>query len=131
MEEYREQPQANQTLRGPIVQNLAQTGLDRDCPFRAASASHDNSQNGPHDSSDSSEEPQLLSVESAEAVSEEEFSEFVGRVYQYLQVCKPSFLLWHGKSRAAKCDCDCAARRWNTVRSPSFIWSLCLQQKVL
>ena len=92
MEEYREQPQVNQTLRGPIVQNLAQTGLDRDCPFKPAPASHDNSRSRPSGSSDSSEEPQLLSAESAEAVSEEDFSEYVGKVYQYLQVRKPNFL---------------------------------------
>ena len=103
VEEYREQPQANQTLRGPIVQNLAQTGLDQDCPFRPAPADHDRGLNGAQNSSaqnsadqdsaarhsaghQSDTEPERLSPEAAEKVSEEEFSEYVSRVYQYLQV---------------------------------------------
>ncbi|KAL3147924.1 Magnesium chelatase, variant 2 [Trebouxia sp. C0010 RCD-2024] len=73
VEEYREKPEANQTLRAPIIQNLAQTGLDRDCPFRSPSA-------------DSDAEPELLTAESAQGVSEDEFSEYVSRIYQYLQV---------------------------------------------
>lgn len=72
VEEYREKPEANQTLRAPIIQNLAQTGLDRDCPFRSPSA-------------DSDAEPELLTAESAQGVSEDEFSEYVSRIYQYLQ----------------------------------------------
>ena len=72
MEEYREKPEANQTLRAPIIQNLAQTGLDQDCPFSTLSA-------------ESNSEPELLTAESAEGVSEDGFSEYVGRIYQYLQ----------------------------------------------
>lgn len=72
LEEYREKPEANQSLRGPIIQNLSQTGLDQDCPFRPAASS--------------SSESELLSPESAEAVSEQEFTDYVSRVYQYLQV---------------------------------------------
>jgi len=75
VEEYREKPEANQTLRAPIIQNLSQTGLGQDCPFRHASADS------------SSSDPELLSPDSAESVSEEDFSEYVGRIYQYLQVC--------------------------------------------
>lgn len=133
VEEYREQPQVNQTLRGPIVQNLAQTGLDQDCPFRAAPASHDNSRSCLSGSSDSSEEPQLLSAESAEAVSEDDFSEYVGKVYQYLQVRKPTSALSFVARQitCSKCACDFVAQRSSTVCSPSFIGGLCMQQKVL
>ncbi|DBA83121.1 TPA: Magnesium chelatase [Trebouxia sp. C0005] len=74
VEEFREKPEANQSLRAPIIQNLSQTGLDRDCPFRHASADS------------SSSDPELLAPDSAESVSEEEFSDYVGRIYQYLQV---------------------------------------------
>lgn len=73
VEEYREKPEANQTLRAPIIQNLAQTGLDQDCPFRGPSA-------------ESTSEYELLTPESAEGVSEDDFSEYVSRIYQYLQV---------------------------------------------
>lgn len=72
MEEYREKPEANQTLRAPIIQNLAQTGLEQDCPFRSPCA-------------ESTSEPELLTPESAEGVSENDFSEYVSRIYQYLQ----------------------------------------------
>ena len=81
VDEYREKPEANQTLRAPIIQNLSQTGLDQDCPFRHA----------PSDASSSKSE--LLTPDSAETVSEEDFSEYVGRVYQYLQVCHLGALL--------------------------------------
>ncbi|KAL0032609.1 hypothetical protein WJX77_010520 [Trebouxia sp. C0004] len=74
VEEYREKPEANQSLRATIIQNLSQTGLDQDCPFRHASADS------------SSTESELLSPDSAESVSEEDFSEYVGQIYQYLQV---------------------------------------------
>ena len=68
------------------MQNLAQTGLDRDCPFRAAAGDQGRRRNGSDGLQASAEGPELLSPESAEAVSEEDFSEYVGRVYQYLQV---------------------------------------------
>ena len=74
VEEYREKPEANQSLRAPIIQNLSQTGLDQDCPFRHASAASATS------------ESELLAPDSAESVSEENFSEYVGQIYQYLQV---------------------------------------------
>lgn len=75
VEEYRENPEGNQTLRAPIVQNLAQTGLDQDCPFKASSTS-----------AESTSEPELLTPECAEGVSEDDFSEYVSSIYQYLQV---------------------------------------------
>lgn len=89
VEEYREQPQANQTLRGPIVENLAQTGLDQDCPFRPAPADQGRTSNGSHGCQTSNAEPELLSAESVESVSEGDFTEYIGRVYQYLQVTNP------------------------------------------
>lgn len=72
MEEYREKPEVNQTLRAPIIQNLAQTGLDQDCPFRTPSA-------------ESTSKPELLTPESVEGVNQDDFSEYVSRIYQYLQ----------------------------------------------
>lgn len=89
MEEYREKPEANQTLRAPIIQNLAQTGLDQDCPFRPSSV-------------ESTSEPELLAPESAEGVSEDDFSEYVSRIYQYLQVgfcCQDA---WHFHSLSTR-----------------------------
>ena len=72
VEEYREKPEASQALRAPIIQNLAQTGLDQDCTFRSAPA-------------ESSSESHLLTPEAAETVDEQDFSEYVSRIYQYLQ----------------------------------------------
>lgn len=87
VEEYREQPQANHALRGPIVENLAQTGLDRDCPFKPPPSgqghTHSDSEN---ESQTADAESVLLSAESVADVSDEDFTEYVGRVYQYLQV---------------------------------------------
>ena len=72
VEEYREKPAANQALRAPIIQNLAQTGLDQDCPFRPGPA-------------ETLSESHLLTPEAAEGVDEEDFCEYVSRIYQYLQ----------------------------------------------
>ena len=88
VEEYRDKPDANQSLKGPIVQNLAQSGLDQDCPFRSQTAQ-------------ALSESQLLTPESAEAVSDEEFTEYVSRIYQYLQVSSCTAILYKNFIHAA------------------------------
>lgn len=55
-------------LQAPIVENLVSTGLQEDCPF------------------DPSDSAQPLSPQAAESIDTEAFSEYAGRLNQYLQV---------------------------------------------
>lgn len=67
--EYREQPDNNEALKGPILELLLQAGLQDDCPFDPAAT-----------------EPRALAAEDADGIGTEAFSEYASRVYQYLQV---------------------------------------------
>ena len=64
---------ANASLKGPIVQNLTQAGLEQECPFQPAK----------HNASEAGTE---MSEEAAEDIPNADFTEWVGRVYVYLQV---------------------------------------------
>lgn len=79
--EFREDPERNAALRGPIVENLRAAGLQKDCPFRPAHAASNGKagSNGTDEDSD-------LSAEAAMDVPVEEFAEYAGRLYSYLQV---------------------------------------------
>ena len=119
VEEYREKPEANQSLRAPIIQNLSQTGLDQDCPFRHATAD-----------SSSSADPELLAPDSAESVSEEEFSEYVGRIYQYLQVCHSQHLS-HAADKHYDIICKHTLAHHSGVRKKSKIEQAVICQNML
>ena len=67
--DYRENPEHNAALKGPIVELLAAAGLEQDCPFR-----------GPDGS------PSQLSPEAAEKVADEAFAAYAGELNTYLQV---------------------------------------------
>ena len=71
--EYREDPANSQALRASIVGSLKASGLQEDCPFRPAQGA---------------EPAEVLTAEAAEALDEPKFTEYVGRLYTYLQV-------WH------------------------------------
>ena len=58
----------------PIVENLTASGLQEDCPFRAASTADSSS-------------PAYLTAETVDAVDTEAFAEYAGRLNTYLQVC--------------------------------------------
>lgn len=58
--------------QGPILAALQQSGLQADCPFRAAGADGAGEQ---------------LTPESAAGVDANEFAEYAGRLNQYLQAC--------------------------------------------
>jgi len=118
VEEYREKPEANQSLRAPIIQNLTQTGLDQDCPFRPASADS------------SSSDPELLAPDSAESVSEEEFSEYVGWIYQYLQVCHSQHLS-HAADKHYDIICKHTLAHHSGVRKKSKIEQAVICQNML
>ena len=91
--EFREDPQRNGALRGPIIENLRASGLDKDCPFRPPHALHANGHV-------SSSEDGSLTAESAAEVPLAEFEEYAGRLNSYLQAWPFLFLL---------CLCCCAA----------------------
>lgn len=61
--EFREDVDGNASLRQPIVNLLAESGLDNDCPFDETTQ-------------------RCLSVEEADAVPLEEFSAYADRVYR-------------------------------------------------
>ena len=71
VDEYRENPVANASLKGPIVQSLVQAGLEQECPLQPAKAA---------------EAVTEMSEEAAEGIPDADFTEWVGRVYVYLQV---------------------------------------------
>lgn len=77
--EFREDPERNGTLRGPIVESLMAAGLHQDCPFRPAS-SPSASSNG------HSGEAEELTAETAADVPIADFAEYAGRLNSYLQV---------------------------------------------
>lgn len=56
------------------MENLIASGLQEDCPFRAAGSSH-------------SGKAEHLTAESVEEIDTEAFAEYAGRLNQYLQVC--------------------------------------------
>lgn len=81
--EYRENPKTSDVLKGPILELLASSGLQEDCPFdEAAAAAAEDSKSG----SSGGGEKRVLGAEDAEGISTEAFSEYAARVYQYLQV---------------------------------------------
>jgi hypothetical protein len=67
-------------FQAPIVENLIATGLQEDCPFDTADGA----------------EP--LTAEAAENLDTEAFSEYAGRLNQYLQVSSGSY---HSTSNTA------------------------------
>lgn len=69
LSEYRENPEAGRPLRGPIIANLNQAGLQDDCPFAPAGAGV---------------EAVMLDEQSVEDISEEAFAEYASRLYAYL-----------------------------------------------
>ncbi len=73
VDEYRENPVANASLKGSIVQSLTQAGLEQECPLQPAK----------HTSAEAGTE---MSKKAAEEIPEADFTEWVGRVYLYLQV---------------------------------------------
>ena len=73
VDEYRENPVANASLKRPIVQSLTQAGLEQECPLQPAK----------HNPAEAGTE---MSEEAAEEISDADFTEWVGRVYVYLQV---------------------------------------------
>jgi cobalamin biosynthesis Mg chelatase CobN len=62
---YREDPANNESLREPIVDMLASSGLDKDCPYE-----------------DQSGTAQQLDTDNVAAVPAEQFSAYVDRVYR-------------------------------------------------
>ncbi|KAL4458671.1 hypothetical protein ABPG75_013536 [Micractinium tetrahymenae] len=72
--EYRENPEANEALKGPVLELLASAGLQEDCPFDQQQAALPGG------------ERQVLGAEDADSISTEAFAEYASRVYQYLQV---------------------------------------------
>jgi magnesium chelatase subunit H len=91
LSEYREQPEASEALKGPILELLASAGLQEDCPFAdpeavtAAAASSSGSTSGGCGTA-AAEGKRVLLAEDAEGISTEAFTEYASRVYQYLQV---------------------------------------------
>ena len=69
--EFREDPQRNEALRGPIVENLRAAGLHKDCPFRPTKEGD-------------------LTAEAAMDVPVAEFKEYTSRLYSYLQAMTAS-----------------------------------------
>ena len=82
--EFREDPQRNTALRGPIVENLRAAGLQKDCPFRPASGAV--ASNG-HARGANKTDQDDLTAEAAMEVPVKEFAEYAGRLYAYLQAC--------------------------------------------
>ncbi|KAK9800208.1 hypothetical protein WJX73_009512, partial [Symbiochloris irregularis] len=92
--EFREDPEHNAALRGPIVENLRAAGLQKDCPLPNLTTASSNGAAGSNGhgaaAPDVAEghvegEPELT----AEAVMEipvHDFAEYAGRLYSYLQV---------------------------------------------
>lgn len=72
--EYREQPETNEALKGPILELLASSGLQEDCPFDEAAAA--------------AGERRLLAAEDADAIDTPAFTQYASRVYQYLQASR-------------------------------------------
>ncbi|GAB4822001.1 hypothetical protein N2152v2_009047 [Parachlorella kessleri] len=68
LQEYREAPENNEALRGPIVKVLTEAGLEEDCPF------------------DPANEEVVLTEETAEQLEPAAFQDYVSRLYQYLLV---------------------------------------------
>lgn len=71
LQEYREDPVANEGLRGSIVGVLTTSGLDSDCPFREATPES---------------EAVVLTEDDVSTVSAKEFDAYVSRLYEYLSV---------------------------------------------
>lgn len=71
MAEYRENPEGNEVLKSVIVENLDKAGLQEDCPFRPATEGA---------------EKEMLTPEAAEKLDTATFTEYIGRLYTYLQV---------------------------------------------
>ena len=118
--EYREQPEASEALKGPILELLASAGLQEDCPFAdpeasaagvAAAASSSGSSSG-GSSGAPAEGKRVLLAEDAEGISTEAFTEYASRVYQYLQVRMRAGLagccMWFGSPpRLWPYHCNC------------------------
>ena len=60
-------------LQGPIVENLLAAGLEKDCPFAQADAARGS-------------EAQVLTAETVETVSDDDFMAYTGLINTYLQV---------------------------------------------
>lgn len=97
MAEFREDPERNAALRGPIVENLRAAGLHKDCPLPFAGSAGSNGAAGSNGhlaagSGEGEAEPEFT-AEAAMDIPVQEFAEYAGRLYSYLQVLSP--LLFH------------------------------------
>jgi cobalamin biosynthesis Mg chelatase CobN len=71
LQEYREDPVANQSLRASIVGVLSTSGLHSDCPFKEATQEN---------------EAVVLREEDVDTVDGAEFDAYMSRLYEYLSV---------------------------------------------
>lgn len=67
--EYRDSPEGSVSLRVPIVELLSSSGLQRDCPYNDPTTGI----------------PMELTADTVEAVPDEEFGNYISRLYLYLQ----------------------------------------------
>ena len=81
MAEFREDPQRNANLRGPIVENLRAAGLQKDCPFPSSGSAAPSD-----DDTANSEAEEDLTAEAASSIPVERFAEYAGQLNSYLQV---------------------------------------------
>lgn len=124
--EYREQPEASEALKGPILELLASAGLQEDCPFdggpetAAAAASSSGRSRGGGGSSDAAaaEGKRVLLAEDAEGITTEAFTEYASRVYQYLQV--GGGLVWQTGTGSLCCH---VAWVVNEAQCPPSFWA--------
>ena len=65
--------------QGPIVENLLAAGLEKDCPFAHADAAR-------------GLEAQVLTAETVNAVSDDDFMSYTGTINTYLQVCSYPYM---------------------------------------
>lgn len=72
LNEYKEDPVSNDSLRGPIVDTLNLAGLQEDCPYLPDPLKPDS--------------PKFLRPDNVSEVDAEAFLVYAGKVYQYLQV---------------------------------------------
>ena len=79
LQEYRENPDVGGDLRAPIVNCLELTGLERDCPYRAAT---------------DTSEAVILDALSCMTVSDEDFSSYATHLYRYAkqQFCSQIYM---------------------------------------